>query len=252
MFGNATLGRESAPGRQGQAPGSLQPAELLPTPPWVERSPPACGGAGAEAELCPLLSGRIWDGKREGSHPATLPSPLGWGFRLWQEEGAESRAGKCLIRGGENSAVALVKEQKSPPFPLLCSCCRQSCPASSCFNHWVMAPPYIQFCYPNVLPGHIVLISANSLHPTSIICLRASLNYASNHSDFREDTVTQVFLFSCWNDFFVDPISSMDSTVSPWLFPEGRRLLTEIATLQLCFVVFCFIFFLLKTVLLSL
>lgn len=238
MFGNATLGRESAPGSQGQGPGSFQPAELLPTPLWAERSPPACGGAGAEADLCLLLSIRIWDGKKEGLHPATPLWPLGRGFHLWQEEGAEGGAGKCLVRGGENSAVALAKEQKSPPFPLLCSCC----PASSCFNHWVMAPPYIQFCYPNVLSGHIVLISVNSLHPTSIICLRASLNYASNHSDFREDTVTQVFLFSCWSDFFVDPISSMDSTVSSWLFPEGRRLLTEIATLQLCFVVFYFFF----------
>lgn len=116
--------------------------------------------------------------------------------RLWAGDSVSDRR-KYLIRGEENSTVALAKEQKSSPFPLLCSCCRQSCPASSCFNHWVMAPPYIQFCYPNVLSGHIVLISANSLHPTSIICLRASLNYASNHSDFREDTVTQVFLFSC-------------------------------------------------------
>lgn len=109
-----------------------------------------------------------------------------------------------------------------------------------------MALSYIQFCYPNVLSGHIVLISVNSLHPTSIICLRASLNYALNHSDFREDTVTRFLLFICRNDFFVDPISNMESTVSPWFFWEGRRLLTETAALQLCFVVFCFIFFFLK------
>lgn len=115
-----------------------------------------------------------------------------------------------------------------------------------------MTLSYIQFYYTNVLSGHIVLISVNSLHPTSIISLRASLKYALNHSDFREDTVTRFLLFSCCNDFFVDPISDTESTVSPWLFWEGRRLLTEIATLQLCFVVFCLIFFLFKTVLLSL
>lgn len=107
-------------------------------------SPPAYGGAAAEADLCLLLSISIWDGKREGLHPAVLPSPLGWSFCLGQEEGAESRQGKCLIRGGENSAVALAKEQESPPFPLLCSCCRQGCPALSCFSHWAMAPSYIQ------------------------------------------------------------------------------------------------------------
>lgn len=95
-----------------------------------------------------------------------------------------------------------------------------------------------------MLSGHIVLISVNSLHPASIICLRASLNYASNHSDIREDTVTRFLLLSYRNYFFADPISDMESTVSPWLFWEGRRLLTEIATLQLCFVVFYFFFFL--------
>lgn len=52
---------------------------------------------------------------------------------------------------------------------------------------------------------------------------------------------------------FVDPISNVENTVNPWFFWEGR-FLTEIATLQLSFVVFClvFFFFFLKTVLLSL
>lgn len=44
-------------------------------------------------------------------------------------------------------------------------------------------------CYPNTLSGHIVLISVNSLHPTSITCMRASLSYTLKHSDFRKDTV---------------------------------------------------------------
>lgn len=117
MFGEATLPRESVPGSQGQDPGSLQPAELLPAPRWVERSPPARDGAAAEADLCLLLSIRIWDGKRKGLHPAMLPSPLGWEFHLRQE--AESGQGKCLIRDVENSTVA------SPPFPQAgLSCCK--------------------------------------------------------------------------------------------------------------------------------
>lgn len=82
MFGKAALAKESAPGTEGQASGSLQPAELLPTLWWVERSPPVSGGAGAEADFCLLLSVGIWDGKREGLHPATLLLPLGWGFHL--------------------------------------------------------------------------------------------------------------------------------------------------------------------------
>lgn len=49
-------------------------------------------------------------------------------------------------------------------------------------------------CYPNTLSGHIVLISVNSLHPTSITRMRASLSYTSNHSDFRKDTVTSFII----------------------------------------------------------
>lgn len=195
MFAKAALGRESAPGSQGQDPGSLQPAELLPTPGWVGRSPAACGGAAAEG-TCASCSASV-SGVGRG-RACTLPRSPG----LWAADSASDRrkglraGGQMLDKGcGENSALA--KEQQSPPFPLLCSCCRQGYPASSCFNQRVMAPSCIQFCYPNVLLGHIVLISVNSLHPASIICLRASLNYASNHSDFREDTVTWFLLFSC-------------------------------------------------------
>lgn len=144
--------------------------------------------------LCLLLS----FGRGRGKACSLPCSPHLWAGDSISDrsQGAESGAGKCLVGGEENSAVALAKEQKNPPSLLLCSCCRQSCPASSCFNHWVTALSYMQFCYPNVLSGHIVLISVNSLHPTSIICLRASLNYASNHSDFREDTVTLFFFFN--------------------------------------------------------
>lgn len=71
------------------------------------------------------------------------------------------------------------------PFFLL-HCCRESCPpASVCFNHWIMA---LSFCQPMCCPWHTVLISVNSLHPTSIICLRTSVNGALNRSDFRKDS----------------------------------------------------------------
>lgn len=80
----AALGREAAPGSQGQHGGSLQPAELLPAPPWVERSPPACAGAAAEADPCLLLGISIWDGKREGSAPAMLPG-------LWAGDSTSDR-----------------------------------------------------------------------------------------------------------------------------------------------------------------
>lgn len=109
MSGEAALPRESAAGSQGQDPGSLQPAELLPAPRWAERNPPACAGAAAEAELCLLPSIRVWDGKREGLHPSSSP-------RLWDGDSTSDRR-KGLRAGGENSAGALAEEQKSPPFP---------------------------------------------------------------------------------------------------------------------------------------
>lgn len=221
---------------------------------------PAAEPEQRQTSACPRASGA---GQRRGaSCPTMAPVTFGLGDfpsesgkEGWPGGREQEEAGAC-VRAGENSALALAKEQKSPPFPLLCSCCRESrFPASSYFNHWIMAPWYVQFCYPNVLSGHIVLISVNGLHPTSIICLRASLNFALNHLDFRMDTVTCfLLLFRSWNNFFVDPISGVESTVNPWLFWEGRRLLTEIATLQLCCVLGLVFFFfrLLKTVLLSL
>lgn len=78
-----------------------------------------------------------------------------------------------------------------------------------------MAPSYIQFCYPNVLSGHIVLISVNSLHPASIICLRASLNYASNHSDVREDTAHGFY-------YLVAEITSLQTPFQTWKVQLAR------------------------------
>lgn len=140
MFGKAALWRESAPGRQSQEASSLQSSCLY----HGGLRGASCTWWSCSSSSRPVPAQHQDLGWEEGGL-ASCRAPLAFGLGIPPQTGGRGweQAGQVLDRGGENSAVALAQGQKSPPFPLLCSCCRQGCPASSCLNHRVMALSYI-------------------------------------------------------------------------------------------------------------
>lgn len=158
-----------------------------------DRNPYCCSGPGGAADLPPspqeheeqlrppLLVGHPRTGISAQKSVSVLPK--GWG----------ADGGRCRVRGNWRqpaSALAKSEERAFTPPQLL---------QGVLFRFTLPEPlddsPLIPVdCYPNMLPGHIVLISVNSLHPTSITCMRALLSYASNHSDFRKDTVVSCII----------------------------------------------------------